>query len=94
MLLAGGGLLLSARFDSDSKRDEMSNRQVSASSPSPELINLLDRLGLATYFLWHNLSDLLYGRIHELSLPGLLGGAIAFAATVWALGRWLRSLAA
>jgi hypothetical protein len=50
--------------------------------------------GLATYFLWHNLSDLLYGRIHELSLPGLLGGAIAFAATVWALGRWLRSLAA
>lgn len=50
--------------------------------------------GLATYFLWHNLSDLLYGRIHDLSLPGLLGGAIAFAAVVWGLGRWVRSLAA
>jgi len=50
--------------------------------------------GLATYFLWHDLSDLLYGRIHDVSLPGLAGGAIAFGAIVWALGRWVRSLAA
>lgn len=50
--------------------------------------------GLATYFLWHNLSELLYGRIHNVSVPGLLGGAIALAITVWVLGRWVRHLAA
>lgn len=50
--------------------------------------------GLATYFLWPNLSHLLYGRIDDVSLPGLLGGAVALGAVFWALGRWVRSLPA
>ena len=49
--------------------------------------------GPAVFFLWHNLSDLLYGRVHQVSVPGLLGGAIVFAAVVWALGRWVRGQA-
>lgn len=46
--------------------------------------------GPAAYFLWHNLSDLMYGRVHEVSVPQLLGGAIVFAAVTWALARWVR----
>lgn len=49
--------------------------------------------GPAAYFLWHNLSDLLYGRVHEVSVVQLLGGAIAFAAVTWALARWVRDQA-
>ena len=65
--------------------------------PEPSIARLVVTLALflllggpAAYFLWHNLSDLLYGRVHELSVPGLVGGAVAFAAVVWALGRWVR----
>lgn len=50
--------------------------------------------GLATYFLWPNLSHLLYGRVEEVSLAGLLGGALALGGVLWALGRWVRSLPA
>lgn len=49
--------------------------------------------GPAAYFLWHNLSDLLYGRVHEVSLPELLGGGLVFAAVTWALARWVRGQA-
>ena len=48
--------------------------------------------GLATFFLWPNLSHLLYGRVREVSVPGLLGGAAALGAVLWALGRWVRRL--
>lgn len=48
--------------------------------------------GLATFFLWPNLSHLLYGRVGEVSVPGLLGGAAALGAVLWALGRWVRRL--
>ena len=50
--------------------------------------------GLATFFLWPNLSHLLYGRVGEVSVPGLLGGAGALVAVLWALGRWVRRLPA
>ncbi len=50
--------------------------------------------GLATFFLWPNLSHLLYGRLDEVSVPGLLGGAAALGAVLWALGRWVRRLPA
>lgn len=50
--------------------------------------------GLATFFLWPNLSHLLYGRVDEVSVPGLLGGAAALGAVLWALGRWVRRLPA
>jgi hypothetical protein len=46
--------------------------------------------GPAAYFLWHSLSDLLYGRIHEVSIPGLIGGGVVFTAVLWTLGRWVR----
>lgn len=46
--------------------------------------------GPAAYFLWHNLSDLLYGRIHEVSVPGLIGGGVVFAAVLWTMARWVR----
>jgi hypothetical protein len=48
--------------------------------------------GLATFFLWPNLSHLLYGRAREVSVPGLLGGAVALGAVLWGLGRWIRRL--
>ena len=50
--------------------------------------------GVATFFLWPNLSHLLYGRVGEVSVPGLLGGAVALGAVLWALGRWVRRLPA
>lgn len=49
--------------------------------------------GPAAYFLWHELSDLLYGRVADVRFGVLLGALAVFALLVWALAAYVRRLA-
>ena len=49
--------------------------------------------GPAVYFLWSELSELLYGRLDDVRFPVLLSAGVALAAVVAALAAWVRRLA-
>lgn len=49
--------------------------------------------GPTVYFLWHELSTLLYGRFAEVRWLALLGSAAVFAVLLAVLARWVRGLA-
>lgn len=66
----------------------------------PSLIRLVLLMGLfvvfggpTTYFLWHELSDLLYGRIEEVEPAVLLGSLVVFLVLLWVLRAFVRSVA-
>ncbi|MDX1624220.1 MAG: hypothetical protein R3199_09580 [Gemmatimonadota bacterium] len=66
----------------------------------PSLIRLIVLMGLflvvggpTTYFLWHEVSDLLYGRFGEVQLLVLLGSLVVFLVLLWVLRTFVRSIA-
>lgn len=46
--------------------------------------------GPVAFVLWHELSELLYGRFEDVQVALLGGSALLFAAIVWALARFVR----
>lgn len=48
--------------------------------------------GPAVFFMWPELSELLYGRVGEVRLERLLSGALLFAVLVLVMARWVRRL--
>lgn len=41
------------------------------------------------YFMWHELSTLLYGRVADVRWPLLLGAVLGFAVLLWALAQFV-----
>jgi len=49
--------------------------------------------GPVAYFMWHELSTLLYGRVAEVRWATLVGALAGFAVLLWALARFVHHVA-